>query len=597
MSTAAGGAMSIRTLQIGFAVEITSEYDDETGYGWKRLELQPPAEEDNPSALIDPTVQATGDNAWSLDGSTVSVGSRVWLEPSPDGVGYLIINGGANKSYYVKLTGFGAGIDGGTAWGGIIQHEDGGGVVNNGYIGADPSTQTFCMYRTLAEDGSAGNPEVGDVVVALPDPSMPGVWLFQPKRGTGPDECGACGWISDLKVTSCLYVYMKGGFGRCSCITSDCFNCDQDPSVACQPTSMVWVETLNGWLSTGMKDTCCGCGGALFQITDADAEEATLTMRAMHVSCETSSGGSTELFSYVLKQECCGTNRCGNRYMLFRGKGTQSCDGDEANCGNEYYVMVECAPCPPLDCSCCCIEESPPAFWQDFPSGTFIGGGNNLLNGMWIWKKDNSDPDQPCKWTADCAPSGKNSVIEKVGTVFRLTHDTFVYELASADWTCSGQNTLNYVSGGSGTTPPVVVIEPILPLDFETETPDPLACTPPDTITVEIVSADCPVLNIVQAITRIGPSSNIWQWLNPDPDGDRVTAIVLTCDNGEWSFSATAVCEGEPSPWEINSPGRPDTSEFDPFELVWDSIDITGLEPSPTPDCCNVGVAMVTITE
>lgn len=580
-------------------------FEDRPVYSWIEQTFDPETGEcaDSPTPRKGTYTSATvfENVLLDLNDAPLAVDSYVWCRIKGQVYGttvYECDKGGTNKVYYVKLTGFGAGVDGGIAWAGLIQIEDGGLVIDNGYIGGDNGSGVgnYVMYPCDAEDGSAGNPEVGDTVVAIPDPSKSGVWIFQPKRGTGPDDCGTCGWLSDLKITSCLYVYMRGGFGRCSCITTDCWNCEQDPESDCQPTPMIWVASENAWLSLGMKDTCCGCGQVYFRITDEENEQAQVQMADVHISCESSSGGQ-QLVTITLKQECCGVNRCGRRYVLFRGKGTAACDGEEEDCGNEFYVMIECAPCPPLDCSCCCIEESPPAYYQNFTSGLFVGGGNEEMNGRWVWRKNNTDPDRPCYWLAECSPTGKSSSLEREGDYFVLRHDTFVYRLAAADWDCSGTNTLTYVSGGSGSYPGTVVLNPMLPLDFDTEAPDPLACTPPDEVTIEIVSADCPILNTTQALTRLGPSSNAWGWTNPVIIGDRITVIQLACVEGQWAVSASAVCDGEPSPWGLATNSRPDTQEFDPFELVWNSVDIGGLDPSPTPYCCNIGTAVVTVTE
>ncbi len=118
VSTAGGGSLSIRTLQLGFAAELTSCYGrlppDVTtttsttttstttappvgtttttttlpppleGYCWKRLKLED-------AEFVDPTVQLTGCQAYALDGNqALGPGVVVWLEPSPDAVGYII---------------------------------------------------------------------------------------------------------------------------------------------------------------------------------------------------------------------------------------------------------------------------------------------------------------------------------------------------------------------------------------------------------------------------------------------------------------------------------------------------------------------------
>jgi hypothetical protein len=76
--------------QVGFPAELTSTFDPVTGYSWKALARDLAAPE-----LTDPTPQNIGDNAIAVDGDeTLTVGTRVWLEPDPMGVGYEFQVGG-----------------------------------------------------------------------------------------------------------------------------------------------------------------------------------------------------------------------------------------------------------------------------------------------------------------------------------------------------------------------------------------------------------------------------------------------------------------------------------------------------------------------
>lgn len=125
VSTGVGSAVNIRTMQLGFAAELTSCYNAgaasgtttsttsttttsstttstsgppgpgttttttgapaATGYCWKRLRLDPPD-------FVDPGVQLTGCQAFTLDGDeTLGPGIVAWLDPSPDAVGYIIV--------------------------------------------------------------------------------------------------------------------------------------------------------------------------------------------------------------------------------------------------------------------------------------------------------------------------------------------------------------------------------------------------------------------------------------------------------------------------------------------------------------------------
>lgn len=92
VSTGQGGALNIRTTQLGFPAELTSTYDATTGYSWKRKRLEPPT-------FVNPGVQLTGNKAFEATSSTsVASGTSVWMEPSPDGVGYVFQSGGSSGS-------------------------------------------------------------------------------------------------------------------------------------------------------------------------------------------------------------------------------------------------------------------------------------------------------------------------------------------------------------------------------------------------------------------------------------------------------------------------------------------------------------------
>jgi hypothetical protein len=77
------GATHHRTTQLGFAAELTAAWDATDGYAWKRLRLEA-------VALTDPGVQLTGTGAVTPAGDeTLEAGTPGWMEPSPDGTGYV----------------------------------------------------------------------------------------------------------------------------------------------------------------------------------------------------------------------------------------------------------------------------------------------------------------------------------------------------------------------------------------------------------------------------------------------------------------------------------------------------------------------------
>ncbi len=91
ISTLYGGAITQRTTQIGFPAELTSTWNSDVGYDWKRLDL-----DTSTADISDPSVQPTGNQAFALDGNEMlAVGTGpVWMEPNPVGPGYLFTSPG-----------------------------------------------------------------------------------------------------------------------------------------------------------------------------------------------------------------------------------------------------------------------------------------------------------------------------------------------------------------------------------------------------------------------------------------------------------------------------------------------------------------------
>lgn len=82
------GAARVKTVQVGFPVELTGVWDASTGYPWKRLMLED-------VGVVDASpVQMTGTNAVPIDGNTgLTSGTKGWLEPDPGTAGYLFLTG------------------------------------------------------------------------------------------------------------------------------------------------------------------------------------------------------------------------------------------------------------------------------------------------------------------------------------------------------------------------------------------------------------------------------------------------------------------------------------------------------------------------
>jgi hypothetical protein len=86
------GATHYRTTQLGFAAELTAAWDAADGYAWKRLRLEA-------LSLNNPTIQPEGVGAVTPDGNEdLEVGTRGWMEPSPDAQGFVFVAGGSGSS-------------------------------------------------------------------------------------------------------------------------------------------------------------------------------------------------------------------------------------------------------------------------------------------------------------------------------------------------------------------------------------------------------------------------------------------------------------------------------------------------------------------
>ena len=100
------GATSVRTMQLGFAAELTSAYDATTGYSWKALELNRAT-----PGFENPAAQLTGQYAFTADDNqTLASGTRVWLEPDPCATGHVIVSatdagGGGAAWFWAEITG------------------------------------------------------------------------------------------------------------------------------------------------------------------------------------------------------------------------------------------------------------------------------------------------------------------------------------------------------------------------------------------------------------------------------------------------------------------------------------------------------------
>ena len=97
-SSTYGGATTSRPLQVGFPAKITSTYSAATGYNWSMRLLTP-----GTATTVDPTATVSGNGAVEVSGRTdIASGTKVWMEPDPNGRGFLFTVSGTGGVLTVK---------------------------------------------------------------------------------------------------------------------------------------------------------------------------------------------------------------------------------------------------------------------------------------------------------------------------------------------------------------------------------------------------------------------------------------------------------------------------------------------------------------
>ena len=371
------------------------------------------------------------------------------------------------------------GSDGGTgAWAADTYQEVGGAVSTNGPLGGIPLSgpgNPYCLYATPAVDGSPGNPEVGDVYTAIPNPKNPKTWLFTPKLTNG--TCGGA-WYADMSLSAAIQIQQIGGNGRCGCVPSE----TDDPTAGLA----LYVPAKSGWLRVNMGKTCCGCGSLVFRPLDPDAGTAELDLEGFHVACDTG-----DLFNKTLQVDCTGVDPDGVPFVIFRGRGTDACaNEDPIGCDNNFRIKVRCLGsveniCTCIWCTQCCSGASAFGWW-----GNFSGFGDATLNGDWVYGY-NAGASSGCQYKAVCPNNASSSgvdiesLLDVVGSGadwnWQLNHGGSIYQQTVGLWNCCSSNVMTKVSGAG---PVSITLNPIL---ANGECPT-CAKTMPETVYVKILA-------------------------------------------------------------------------------------------------------------
>lgn len=418
-------------------------------------------------------------------------------------------------------------------------------VGNDTYL-EDADGNQYVLFQTAYSADDPGNPEAGDVTIAVPDPHQAGRWLFVPKpsRSDGAAVCHGCGWLMALQDDACLWVSVHDGRGLCLCIP------DQTGFVMVRDSN--WIGN-GGWTSAGMIETCCGCGPVVFTpgVTPSTAE---LQLMGFHVACEEEggSGAATSLLTFTLEQVCCEQKEDGTLRVVFVGWGEDACnDYDNVNpCQNVFYLAIECGgdiECPDPLCTCGCPVEviepgeenrlampASPNCWGIGPLALFE---DNNLNGNWVLCYAPSD-DNTCRWEGVCR--GYYYLLEFVSGAapyYRLTvNGQFEYRCDMADWETCQTNTLTYYDG-DGNHPDAIAVVPMggtdnLCEDCEEDFPEEISCTLESTL--------CPAVNGTYTLTYDW-STHKWEYTG-NPLAQGVGTILFECTDGIFFLNVAGLC-------------------------------------------------------
>lgn len=348
VSTAGGGSLSIRTLQIGFPAKLTSRYNTSTGYSWKRTKLEPPT-------FANPTIQLTGDNAFEVTGDkSLKVGTSVWMEPSPDAVGYVFTvsgNASGDTADCVRkfltlppcatlsvLTGVGSC--------GCVPARSGIALTNTGGVLSSETPLYGCppgvVTPICADDGlNTGAPNKWNIIVAgftSPDTGFNGnytlthttgeIWVATRGVVTLTATRTLTGWTLSLTDGSTTVTYDTTMAACCEAIT---FDLDDGGGSSDPPATLDMTPA-----------SACGRGSAYTASVSVVDDECGPCVKM--VWTPVAGSGSRSITFKMLE---CGTDDDGGSYIEFASNDPLLCTDDAEECGeNVVVVRVTCDVCP-----------------------------------------------------------------------------------------------------------------------------------------------------------------------------------------------------------------------------------------------------------
>jgi hypothetical protein len=422
-------------------------------------------------------------------------------------------------------------------------------------------------------------------------------------------DSASCAWLADVPIddpdvpTPCLLLKLRGGAGRCACI-------DVDPTDDDSGILLRYEIGLTGWLGVlgqaadgsptarTMAETCCGCGSALFQITDPGGLTAALTIGGDHVSCmgsggssggSGSGGGGGAVFTIALRLEGCGIDPVtGRQWASFWGKGQDACLGDDtqlAPCDNTFHVRVEChVDCPGCGCTCPGCDGGAAIAWR---AGGITGFTDGAFNGDWVWA---ADPAVPCRYVATCKETTSTLVFSSVTGKWTLSHGGVTY-VNGVIGPCTVDKVFT-TADDSGDAPSTITLTPIeCPFSL------PVGSSAMSTMTVTTSTNFCgggwdavPMNSISQCmVEKSSGGGGTIPGCTPDPEKDLCLGIgVVVQGNPDGTFNVL--------PWDSTTfPGQParyagpGAIKNVPNLATPPQILFSVTFPCPTADCTDCG--------
>lgn len=432
-----------------------------------------------------------------------------------------------------------------------------------------------------------------------PSPDAQGYYFIADDDAAPPNAGnvdGWCGWFDGVSLDSCWTFYRNGGVGAFENFPVDDVTDEGVGIVA------VYNSTHGGWVGaagntpssgltgSGMLTTCCGCGSVTLKKVDS---KPVLVLGGVHVSCRSAG----EVFTETIDDPDyrCLTLADGRRAVEFFGTSRDVCDDDEEVCGNWYSILAVCnTACPAAACGCQgCGPAATPVGWAAFG----LTGFDPEFNGDWVWVRD---PAEDCTFVGRCNPDdgsdgGAVSTLTFVGDPgtgeWQLEHGGYTFTAAYSTGVCNG---VTVFTTGLSSGPDDITMYPLKGSTAE-------CCSGlvrddiPDSFTVSIDAPGCPTADGVSVVVEYDAGLDLWDWVNPGADANRVTTVEVSCDNGILVVGIAGVCGAFTFGIDTTGIVPSGTPTADPFDVVFEGVPVDA-QVGADAGCCADGTATVTLS-